>query len=132
MTRLPPIALCASLLATLALASVALAMPTENSSAPRSCTATSPKVVGSKIYGKLSSSNVDPLQAQFATCGHAKGVMKKVAQLGLEQPRGDVAGFYCRPTVFATEPDFVSYICTFKGADTATFVRLTFAVQYKP
>ena len=53
-------------------------------------------------------------------------------RFGLEQPRGDVAGFYCRPTVFATEPDFVSYICTFKGADTATFVKLTFAVQYKP
>jgi hypothetical protein len=131
MRRLPLIMLCASLFAALALASVALAMPTENGSAPKPCTTTSSKVVGSKIYGKLSSSNVDPLQAQFATCGHAKGVMKKVAQLGLEQPRGDVAGFYCRPTVFATEPDFVSYICTFKGADTATFVKLTFAVQYK-
>jgi hypothetical protein len=132
MSRLPLITLCASLFAALALASVALAMPTEGGSAPTTCTTTSPKVVGSKIYGKLSSSNVDPLQAQFATCGHAKGVIRKVAQLGLEQPRGDVAGFYCRPTVFATEPDFVSYVCTFKGADTATFVKLTFAVQYKP
>ncbi len=131
MRRLQLITLCASLFAALALASVALAMPTEGGSAPTTCTTTSPKVVGGKVYGKLSSSNVDPLQAQFATCGHAKGVMKKVAQLGLEQPRGDVAGFYCRPTVFATEPDFVSYICTFKGADTATFVKLTFAVQYK-
>lgn len=131
MRRLPLTMLCASLFAALALASVALAMPTENGSAPKPCTTTSPKVVGGKIYGKLSSSNVDPLQAQFATCGHAKGVMKKVAQLGLEQPRGDVAGFYCRPTVFATEPDFVSYVCTFKGADTATFVKLTFAIQYK-
>lgn len=132
MRRLPLIALCASLAAALALASVALAMPTEGGSAPTACTTSSPKVVGGKIYGKLSSSNVDPLQAQFATCGHAKGVMKKVAQIGLEQPRGNVGGFYCRPTVFATEPDFVLYVCTFKGADTATFVKLTFAVQYKP
>lgn len=131
MRRFPLIALCAALFAALALASAAVAMPTEGGSATTSCTTASPQVVGSKIYGKLSSSNVDPLQAQFATCGHAKGVMKKVAQLGLEQPRGDVAGFYCRPTVFATDPDFVSYVCTFKGADTATFVKLTFAVQYK-
>lgn len=131
MRRFPLIALCACLFAALALGSVAVAMPTEGGSATTACTTASPKVAGGKIYGKLSSSNVDPLQAQFATCGHAKGVMKKVAQLGLEQPRGDVAGFYCRPTVFATEPDFVSYICTFKGADTATFVKLTFAVQYK-
>ncbi len=131
MRRFPLIALCASLFAALALASAAVAMPTEGGSATTACTTASPQVVGGKIYGKLSSSNVDPLQAQFATCGHAKGVMKKVAQLGLEQPRGDVAGFYCRPTVFATDPDFVSYVCTFKGADTATFVKLTFAVQYK-
>jgi hypothetical protein len=117
---------CALLCAALALVPAAVAKPAETS-----CIASSPQVVGGKVYGKLSSSNVDPLQAQFATCGHAKGVMKKVTTLGLEQPRGDVGGFYCRPTVFSTEPDFVRYICTFKGADTATFVKLTFAVQYK-
>ena len=33
--------------------------------------------------------------------------------------------------MFATEPDIVRYICTFRGADTATFVKLTFEVQYK-
>lgn len=126
MSRSPLLALCAVALAALAFASSAAAAPVESK-----CTTASSDVVGGKIHGKLSSSNVDPLQAQFATCGHAKRVMQKVAQLGLEQPRGDVSGFYCRPTVFATEPDFVSYICTFKGADTATFIKLTFATQYK-
>jgi hypothetical protein len=126
MSRLSLLMLSATACAVLAFAPAAAAAPAESK-----CVTGSSDVVGGKIHGKLSSSNVDPLQAQFATCGHAKRVMKKVAELGLEQPRGDVSGFYCRPTVFATEPDFVSYICTFKGADTATFVKLTFAVQYK-
>ena len=131
MSRSPLVAFCALLCAALALVSVAVAMPTENLPTEKTCTAASPQVVGGKVTAKLSASNVDPLQARFATCGQAKQVMKKVAELGLEQPRGDVGGFYCRPTVFSTEPDFVRYICTFKGADTATFVKLTFAVQYK-
>lgn len=126
MPRSPLLVLCALACAALAFAPAASAAPAESK-----CVTASPDVVGGKIHGKLSSSNVDPLQAQFATCGHAKRVMKRVAELGLEQPRGNVAAFYCRPTVFATEPDFVSYVCTFKGADTATFIKLTFAVQYK-
>lgn len=126
MPRSPLLVLCALVCAALAFAPAAGAAPAKSK-----CATASPDVVGGKIHGKLSSSNVDPVQAQFATCGHAKRVMKKVADLGLEKPRGDVSGFYCRPTVFATEPDFVSYVCTFKGADTATFVKLTFAVQYK-
>lgn len=131
MPRPPLIAFCALLCAALGLASVAAAMPTENPSKEKTCITASPQVVGGKVTGKLSSSNVDPSQARFATCGQAQRAMKKVTELGLEQPRGDVGGFYCRPTVFSTDPDFVRYICTFKGADTATFVKLTFAVQYK-
>jgi hypothetical protein len=126
MSRLSLLILSAAACAALALAPAAAAAPAESK-----CVTGSSDVVGGKIHGKLRSSNVDPLQAQFATCGHAKRVMKRVAGLGLEQPRGDVSGFYCRPTVFATEPDFVAYVCTFKGADTATFVKLTFAVQYR-
>jgi hypothetical protein len=126
MSRISLIAFCGLLCAALAFAPGAAAKPAEST-----CIAASPQAVGGKVTGKLTSSNVDPLQAQFATCGQAKRVIKKVTELGLEQPRGDVGGFYCRPTVFSTEPDFVRYICTFKGADTATFVKLTFAVQYK-
>ena len=131
MPRPPLIVFCAFLCAALAFASGAVAMPTENAPTEKTCVAASPQVVGGKVTTKLTSSNVDPSQARFATCGQAKRVMKKVTEIGLEQPRGDVGGFYCRPTVFSTEPDFVRYICTFKGADTATFVKLTFAVQYK-
>ena len=41
-----------------------------------------------------------------------------------------MAAFYCRPVVTSTNPDVVGYKCIFKGADTATFVKLTFKVKY--
>ncbi len=31
-----------------------------------------------------------------------------------------------------SRPNTVSYICTFRGADTATFIKLKFQVTYKP
>jgi len=126
MRRIPLFAVCVAALAALCLAPAASAKPME-----ATCVTGSSKVVGGKITGDLFATNVDPSQARFATCGQAKRVMKKVAEIGLEQPRGNVGGFHCVPTVFFTEPDFVLYKCVFKGADTATFVRLTFAVQYK-
>lgn len=99
-------------------------------SAPATCTAASPQVVGGSVSGKLSSSNVDPVQARFATCNWAKKVMKRATELGVEEPR-PVRSFFCRPTVSSKDPNTVSYICTFKGADTATFIKLTFQVTYK-
>lgn len=126
MSRLSLIILGAVLCAALAFAPGAAAK-----AQAKTCTAASPQVVGGKVSGKLSSSNVDPSQARFATCEQAKRVVKKVTALGLEEPRGDVGGFYCRPTVNAYDTSTVSYVCTFKGADTATFVKLTFKVTYK-
>jgi hypothetical protein len=95
----------------------------------QTCTAKSPAVAGGTVMAKLSSSNVDDVQARFATCAHAKKVIAKVTSLGLEEPRS-VKALYCRPTVLETAPDVVSYVCTFKGADTAMFVKLSFKVKY--
>jgi fructose-1,6-bisphosphatase/sedoheptulose 1,7-bisphosphatase-like protein len=117
----------AALIAAAALAAIAL-VPTA-AATPKACVAASPNVIGGSIAGKLTSSNVNKVQAGLATCRHAKKVMKKVAALGLEKPRS-VKAFYCRPTVLSTGPDVVSYVCTFKGADTAMFVKLTFTVTY--
>jgi hypothetical protein len=97
--------------------------------APKTCTAKSPEVAGETIEATLKSSNVNDVQAGFATCRHAKKVIAKVTSLGLEEPMS-VRAFYCRPTVLKTRPDLVSYVCTFKGADTAMFVKLTFKVRY--
>ena len=69
------------------------------------------------------------MQARFATCGYAKKVMSKVLSLGIEEPRS-VRSFYCKPKVLSRSPDAVSYTCTFKGADTPMFVKLTFSVVF--
>ena len=95
----------------------------------QTCTASSPNVVGHQIKGTLISSNVDPSQARFATCAQAKKVMVKTTELRIEMPRATKA-FYCVPTVKSVEPDVVAYKCTFKGADTATFIKLLFQVKY--
>jgi hypothetical protein len=125
MSRLSLVALGALAVAALAFAPGAPAKP-----GPKTCTVVSPSVVGGSVSGKLTSSNVDPSQARFATCKQAKKVMKRTTELGVEEPRA-VAAFYCRPTVSAKDPNTVSYVCTFKGADTATFIKLTFKVTYK-
>ena len=95
----------------------------------KTCTASSPNVIGKTISGTLTSSNVDPVQARFATCAQAKKVMEKTTELRVEEPRSTKA-FYCLPTVKSTDPDVVAYRCTFKGADTATFIKLLFQVTY--
>ena len=95
----------------------------------KTCTASSPNVIGHTVKGTLTSSNVDPSQARFATCAQAKQVMVKTTELRIEMPRSTKA-FYCVPTVKSTDPDVVAYKCTFKGADTATFIKLTFEVKY--
>jgi hypothetical protein len=137
MRRSPLIAFCALLFAALTLVPVALAHdghdhqgPAGSASTPKTCVAASPEVVGGSVSGKLTSSDVDPVQARFATCGWARKVMKRATELGVEEPR-PVRGFFCRPTVNAYDPSTVSYICTFRGADTATFIKLAFRVTYR-
>jgi hypothetical protein len=98
-------------------------------SAPKTCTTSSENVIGHKVTGTLTSSNVNSVQARFATCAQAKKVMDQITSLRIEKPKS-VAAFYCVPTVLSTTPDVVKYKCTFKGADTPMFVKLTFQVKY--
>jgi hypothetical protein len=112
-----------------ACAMLALATGAGAKTPAKTCTAGSPNVIGHAIKGTLTSSNVDPSQARFATCAQAKKVMVKTTELRVEMPRATKA-FYCVPTVKSTDPDVVAYKCTFKGADTATFIKLTFQVTY--
>lgn len=118
------IATSIAMLASLALATGASAKPIE-----KTCTASSPNVVGNKITGTLYATNVDPSQARFATCAQAKKAMVKTTELRVEKPR-ITAAFRCTPTVKSTNPDVVAYKCVFKGADTATYIRVTFQVKY--
>jgi hypothetical protein len=112
-----------------ACAILALAASAGAKTPAKTCTASSPNVIGRVVKGTLTSSNVDPSQARFATCAQAKQVIVKTTELRIEEPRSTKA-FYCVPTVKSTGPDVVAYKCTFKGADTATFIKLTFEVKY--
>jgi hypothetical protein len=94
------------------------------------CTTGSPNVIGGKVVGRLSTRNVNPVQAEFATCANAKKAMKKITGARVEKPKS-VAGLYCLPTILRVDPDLVRYVCTFRGADTPMFVKLTFKVAYK-
>lgn len=117
------------LFAAIAVIVLAVAPGASAKSAPKTCTTSSKNVVGKTVKGTLVASNVNSVQAQYATCGQAKKAMNKLLSLRIEEPKS-VAGYYCTPTVHSTEPDVVSYKCLFRGADTPMFVKLTFKVTY--
>jgi len=121
-------------MALAALAAAALAGPgsaaaSEVPNIERTCTTTSKNVITANVKGKVFGEFVDPSQASYAKCPTAKKVMNKMLSLRIEEPKV-FEGFRCTPTVVQTEPDVVNYRCVFKGADTATFIRLTFQAKY--
>jgi len=124
MRRISLVVIGAALCAVLAFSATAAAKP-----APKTCTTYSKNVIGSKVTGTLTASNVNSVQKEFATCAHAKKVMNRILSLRIEEPKS-VQAFYCVPTVLKTSPDVVRYKCTFKGADTPMFVKLVFQVKY--
>lgn len=117
------------LVAAIAAAALIVAPGASAKSAPKTCTTSSKNVAGKTVKGTLVASNVNKVQAQYATCGQAKKAMNKLLSLRIEEPKS-VAGYYCTPTVHSTEPDVVSYKCLFRGADTPMLVKLTFKVTY--
>lgn len=98
-------------------------------SQPKTCTTNSKNVIANPVKATLVASNVNSVQAQYATCAQAKKAMNKLLSLRIEEPKS-VAGYYCTPTVHSTDPDVVSYKCLFRGADTPMFVKVTFKVTY--
>jgi hypothetical protein len=111
----------------------ASAMPTEGI-VNTACTTTSKNVVGKKVTIKVTGNNVDPSQMQFAECKIVKKVANKMLSLRIEKPKV-YEGFRCTPKVFTKgdgteEPQVVKYSCLFRGADTATEIRLNFKVTY--
>jgi len=125
----------AAVLTCLLVASVgtASAMPTEGI-VNTSCTTNSKNVIGNKVTIKVAGKNVDPTQMEFAECKIVKKVANKMLSLRIEKPKV-FEGFRCTPTVYTKgdgteEPQVVKYSCLFRGADTATEIRLTFKVTY--
>jgi hypothetical protein len=111
----------------------ASAMPTEGI-VNTSCTTSSKNVVGNKVTITVAGKNVAPEQMQFAECKIVKKVANKMLSLRIEKPKA-FEGFRCTPTVLTggegtVEPQKVRYNCLFRGADTATEIRLKFTVTY--
>jgi hypothetical protein len=125
----------AGALACLLLASVgtAAAMPTEGI-VNTSCTTNSRNVIGNKVTITVAGKNVAPSQMQFAECKIVKKVANKMLSLRIEKPKV-FEGFRCTPSVLTSgegteEAQVVRYSCLFRGADTATEIRLRFKVTY--
>jgi hypothetical protein len=125
----------AGALACLLLASVgtAAAMPTEGI-VNTSCNTTSKNVIGKKVTVNVAGKNVASSQMRFAECKIVKKVANKLLSLRIEKPMVS-EGFRCTPTVLTTgqgteEAQVVRYSCLFRGADTATEIRLKFKVTY--
>jgi hypothetical protein len=100
----------------------------------RNCTATSPNVIGNKIMVKVTGKNVAKSQQRFANCGVARKVARGLTAIRIEKPK-TLEGFRCTPSVMTggegtVEPQKVRYSCLFRGADTATEIRLLFTVTY--
>ena len=62
---------------SLACAALVFSSGTVAKSSPKTCTTMSENVIGHTVKGTLSASNVDSVQAHFATCAQAKKVMKR-------------------------------------------------------
>ena len=86
-------------------------------------------VQGGQATVTVIGSDVDPSQADQATCSQAKVVARQATAGGAEMPV-NADGFQCDPTVQSTGPDTVDWECTFRGADTATDITMSFQVTY--
>jgi hypothetical protein len=91
-------------------------------------------VIGNKVTIRVAGKNVAPSQMEFAECKIVKKVANKMLSLRIEKPKV-WEGYRCTPTVYTKgqgteEAQEVKYSCLFRGADTATEIRLTFKVTY--
>lgn len=124
-------AVLAGALACLAFAAVgtAAAMPTEGI-VNTSCTTTSSSaVVGNKVTARVTGQNVDPSQMEFAECKVVKKVLNTVIKRVVESPTV-IEGFRITPSITSEAPLTIKYKGLFRGADTATEIRLAFKVTY--
>ena len=111
----------------------ASAMPTEGI-VNTSCTTSSKNVIGRKVTIVVAGKNVAQSQMRFAECKIVNKVANKLLSLRIEKPKV-TEGYRCTPTVLTggegtMEPQKVRYNCLFRGADTATEIRLKFTVTY--
>lgn len=93
------------------------------------CSATSKKVIGGRFPVNLAFQNVDPTEAELATCTQARKVAERVTAIHLSAPAA-VQRFSCSDFVLKRKPGIYRYRCTYDGAETTTEITITFAVSY--
>jgi hypothetical protein len=120
----------AAALACLLVAAVgtAAAMPTEGI-VNTSCSTSSNLVAGHKLTATVTGKNVDPTQMKYAECKIVKKVLNSVIKQELLKPTV-IEGFRITPKMVKEAPLIVSYKGLFRGADTATEIKLAFKIEY--
>jgi hypothetical protein len=106
----------------------ASAMPTEGI-VNTACTTTSKNVIGKKVTIKVTGENVDPTQMKFAECKIVNRVVKQVIKKEVESPMA-IEGFRITPSITSETPLTIKYKGLFRGADTATEIKLKFKITY--
>jgi hypothetical protein len=120
----------AGALACLLVAAVATAaaMPTEGI-VNTSCSTSSNFVAGHKLTATVTGKNVDPSQMKYAECKIVKKVLNSVIKQEVEKPTA-IEGFRITPSIVKEAPLVIKYTGLFRGADTATEIRLKFKIAY--
>jgi hypothetical protein len=120
----------AGALACLLFASVgtAAAMPTEGI-VNTACSTSSNFVAGHKLTATVTGKNVAPSQMKYAECKIVKKVLNSVIKKEVESPTV-IEGFRITPSIVKEAPLVIKYTGLFRGADTATEIRLKFKIEY--
>jgi hypothetical protein len=120
----------AAAIACLLVASVGTvsAMPTEGI-VNSECSVTNNHVAGRKLTTTVTGKNVAPSQMKFAECRIVKKVLNTVVKREVESPQA-IEGFRITPSIVSETPLTIKYTGLFRGADTATEIRLKFKITY--
>ena len=120
----------AAALACLLVAAVgtASAMPTEGI-VNSSCTTSSKFVAGHKVTTTVTGKNIAQSQMKFAECKIVNKVVQTVIKQELEKPK-PIEGFRVTPSITSEAPLVIKYTGLFRGADTATEIRLKFKIEF--
>lgn len=120
----------AAAFACLLLASVgtAAAMPTEGI-VNSECSVTNNHVAGRRLTTTVTGKNVAPSQMKYAECKIVKKVLNTVVKREVESPQA-IEGFRITPSIVSETPLTIKYTGLFRGADTATEIRLKFKITY--
>lgn len=114
--------------AVLALAPTAFAAPSTTvvDSLSASCTPISARGLSGTTGAAVTASDVAQAYVGQANCSYANTLIRYVGRTGIERPFIR-QGFNCTPSISG---DVGRWTCTFRGADTATLIRIRFRARY--